>query len=247
MAKSTPHEEAEKIRIQIQNVGDEIAWLASAPVPKEELKVRATEACRALAATFLEDGNPMRRLALPKPDSLLSLLKINASTFHRGEVVSTTAVEVGPIIAWCLGDILTQRMHAEIDSLDYQAGPPMADRPARLAKLKADLRRLEGQEEALICKAEAEGISIQRRSDADPAVVLNYDPDGEMAEGPRFGEAYLPPRGAVNAVPPAPSAPAYSNAAAALTVPHGMGPAAASASFSDLPAHHPAHRGRGRR
>jgi hypothetical protein len=86
------------------------------------------------------------------------------------------------MLAWVMGDALVQRMHAEIDRLDYRPGPPLAERPARLAELKAALRKIEQQEEELICRAEDTGVIIPRRHDADPGVVLGFDPKGQMAE-----------------------------------------------------------------
>jgi hypothetical protein len=55
----------------------------------------------------------------------------------------------------------------------------MNERPALLAQLKTTLRTLEQQEEAIICRAEELGDYIPRRDNADPAVVLAYDPEGK--------------------------------------------------------------------
>ena len=42
------------------------------------------------------------------------------------------------------------------------------------------MRIIDAGEWELICDAELANLPIYRRADADPAVVLAYDPDGDM-------------------------------------------------------------------
>lgn len=178
------YQEVSKLRTEIDRLRDEIEWVSTGFVPPEELKARATKHCQAMAQEF-DAARRLMSLSYPQAGSaeMQAMFRASPSVFVGGaSVVSVNIDEIGPMLAWSMGDTLTQRMHAEIDRLDYRPGPPMAERPALLAGLKAELRKLEQQEEKAICGAEGDGIIIPRRPDADPAVILNYDPKGQMAE-----------------------------------------------------------------
>lgn len=177
-------QEVTKLRPEIDRLRDEIEWVSTALVPPDELKTRATKHCQAMAQEF---DAPRRLMSLAHPQAggaeMQAMFRASSTVFVEGvSVASVNINEIGPMLAWSLGDTLEQRMHDEIDRLDYRPGPPMAERPARLDELKVALRKLEQQEEILICGAEDAGIIIPRRPDADPAVILSYDPKGQMAE-----------------------------------------------------------------
>jgi hypothetical protein len=53
-----------------------------------------------------------------------------------------------------------------------EGGVTAENRAARLAQLDAELAELERKEESAIRKLEAQGLDVDRRGDADPAVVL---------------------------------------------------------------------------
>lgn len=218
-------QEVEKLRAEIERTHDEIAWLNDAPITPAELKSRATEGCQAMAARF-EAQRHLGVLANPGggPRDVADMFTASSSVAFVGELdVKPVNIDgIGPMLAWAMGGSLVQRLHAEIDRLEYRPGPPMAERPARLAALRAELRTLEVREEALICEAEESGVIIPRRPDADPAVILGYDPSGEMSQGPTGARAGPPPSvlnageadhasapavaeaGPLNSVPPAP-------------------------------------------
>ncbi len=75
-----------------------------------------------------------------------------------------------------MGDTLRERLAAELGRLDYQPGPPAAERLALLESLEQQLRELELREEALIVQAEESGLSIDRREGCSPEIVLGYQP-----------------------------------------------------------------------
>lgn len=191
-------QEVAKLRIEIDRLRDEIEWVDMALVPPDELKARATKHYQAMAQEF---DAASRLMSLAHPNSggaeMQAMFRLHSRVFIGGAKIDShgdnnafiqptvSGVNIdgaGPMLAWLMGDALVQRMHAEIDRLDYRPGPPMAERPARVAELKTALRKLEQQEEALICGAEDAGIMIPRRVDADPAVILGYDQKGQMAE-----------------------------------------------------------------
>lgn len=178
------YQEVAKLRIEIDRLRDEIEWVSTGLVPPDELKARASKHCQAMAQEF-DAARRLMSLAHPQAGSaeMQAMFRASSNVFVGGLSVASVNIDgIGPMLAWSLGDTLAQRMHAEIDRLDYRPGPPMEERPARLAELKAALRKLEQQEEKVICGAEGDGIIIPRRPDADPAVILSYDPDGKMAE-----------------------------------------------------------------
>lgn len=184
--------EVEKLRGEIVIAREELEWLDDAPIPTEEMKARAAEQVRALAAKF-EAKRHLGALSYPNAGAaeLAEMLRLNTRTIINGDGDARLGVinidGLGPLLAWLMGDLLTARMHAEIDQLGYVAGPPVAERPARRKALREELRKLEISEEKLIVAAEEAGMFIPRRVDADPAVVLDYDPAGTMPDeaGPR--------------------------------------------------------------
>lgn len=175
------HHELARLRTDIERTRDEIDWLNVAQVPKDELKARIVESCKALAEQF---NGPSRLGFLTHPAAgpmeMQAMFRTSTRVFiHGGPDVTSADFDVGPMLAWAMGDTLIKRLHAEVDCFDYRPGPPMAERPARLGELKAAMRALEQQEEALICRGEESGVYVPRRADADPAVVLAYEPDGK--------------------------------------------------------------------
>lgn len=184
--------EVEKLRGEIVAAREELDWLGDAQIPVEELKARATEQVRALSAKF-EAKRRLGALAYPNAGAaeVSEMLRLSTRTIINGDGGARLGVinidDHGPLFAWLMCDVLIARMHAEIDQLGYVAGPPVAERPARRRALREELRKLEISEEKLIVAAEEAGMFIPRRVDADPAVVLDYDPAGTMPDeaGPR--------------------------------------------------------------
>jgi hypothetical protein len=168
-----------KKRGEILDITDELTWLAEAPLVREEVKRRVESAIDALAAEF--DGNPS---VLANPESkvcdLMQMLTLPVGVYQKGDSgFGSGAIKLGPLLAWLFGDTIRQRLHAAIDQLDYRPGPAMIERPERIKALQEKLRGLEVDEEDLIVAAEALGVSIARRADVDPAVILAFDPSGK--------------------------------------------------------------------
>lgn len=223
MGKNTLDQDVDKLRPEIARICDEIDWIAEAPVPRDELKARAAKGCHELAAKF-EAARYLGALAKPT-GSMGGMFAATANVFTRGggaEVSLARIDDIGPMLAWMAGDALIERMHASIDAMDYRPGPPLAERPARLAKLQAELRELEMKEEALIVAAEEAGMLIARRPDASPEVVLGFDPAGDMIDGARTVSIPAPAR-VRNAERSAPVA-APARSPAHYTAPASMGP-----------------------
>lgn len=175
-------DEIGKLRTEISVTQSEIEWLHEAPISKEELKARTASVIRMLGERF-EINRSLLGIAYAQadPNSLgdAFIVRSRVAILDGGAQARTAeSGDIGPMLAWMFGDVLLTRLREQIDSLDYVAGPELVDRAPRLAELKKALRALEQREEALICRAENEGTFIPRRTDADPKVVLAYNPDG---------------------------------------------------------------------
>lgn len=82
-------------------------------------------------------------------------------------------VHSAALVAWALGPALVAAIEREIDEIaDDERALSAEQRRARLDEIAADMLAVEREEEALIEMAEAEGLVVHRRSDADPRAVL---------------------------------------------------------------------------
>lgn len=165
------------IRVEIDSVAAEIEWVQDSMLPPDEIKAGVTASCKALAqshdlhlALLANPAAGMRELA--------EMLTVQGATqvFGEGRHISVN-VPLGGVLMALLGDEVVKKLHKKIDELDYVPGPPSRERPEALKKLRAALRVLEVREEGLICQAEEIGLLIPRRADADPAVILGFDPN----------------------------------------------------------------------
>ena len=72
-------------------------------------------------------------------------------------------------------DLIREKLIAEVDRRleERPSGLPTAERPAALAEIDAAIRKFGVEEEQIITEAEAAGIELDRRGDADPHIVLS--------------------------------------------------------------------------
>lgn len=81
------------------------------------------------------------------------------------------AVDLGPVLAALLGpDLLAAALAAHIEQLPPESD--RAERAARLAEIAAELDRLENAEEIEVVRLERQGLTVDRRADARPGIVL---------------------------------------------------------------------------
>jgi hypothetical protein len=92
---------------------------------------------------------------------------------HEGDVM--------PMLARAMRAEVRNVLVAEVRRHLDAHGPGLGEREraVRLAELTAELRQVERAEEALVVEAEGLGLVLDRRPDADPAVVL------ELVDGPK--------------------------------------------------------------
>lgn len=179
-----------KLREQIQQVKEEISWLENSPLSKEDFKARVVEWVDAVGLNSQDADNSLKWLRQPDAKVHSSkMLNISARVRASGSEHSTITpidISLAPQLVWLFGDQVKQALLAKVDSMDYVPGLPLLERPKRREQLLHSLRVLEEKEEALICESEEAQAPVYRRADADPAVVLGYDPlDDIDAEGTR--------------------------------------------------------------
>lgn len=97
---------------------------------------------------------------------LRGVLKAQGQTTTTGVAVDLSDMLAGLIGAEGLAEVLLRALPEVPEGLDTKA------RAERLARIAADLDKIEREEERLICRAEAVGTPIWRRADARPEVVL---------------------------------------------------------------------------
>jgi len=92
--------------------------------------------------------------------------------------------DAAPALATFLADQLHEQLVAEVGNFYAAKGPGLSvdERAARIAAADAQILALEIEEEQLVRGMIAAGLQIQRRPDADPAVVLDVRPAAESEE-----------------------------------------------------------------
>ncbi len=115
-----------------------------------------------------------------EPEYLLNPMIRAGGNPHRSELfdISVRQLEFGytgtvaPMLCFMLGDEIKKRLHDFVMSMEFQPGPPLKDRPRMIRTLDQQIRKLETEEESLICQAEESGLNFDRREDADPKIIL---------------------------------------------------------------------------
>jgi len=178
----------DKLREQIQQIKEELIWLDEAPLDQADLKARVHEwmahihessGTKDLQGSFLALRSPAGKA------SHIDMLQVKGRvSVPAVPHASSVNISMASQLVWLFGDQLTQILLAKVDAMDYVPGLPLAERPRRRTQLQKELRVLEEKEEVLICESEEAKAAVHRRADADPAVVLSYDPNGDtMAFG----------------------------------------------------------------
>lgn len=174
----------DRIRQEIAHVQAAIPLVELAPVPLEE----------ELAELDAYVARVGQRFAWSKADAVAS--HANTGEIWNGLLLRFLCSAYPDEVRARLGASVTQRHTPEVT----EASIPRHERPARVAALRADLRRLEVEEESAILTAELSGLlGVPRRPDADPAAVLAVPvplpPSTEEEDTAASAEPPSPPAG----------------------------------------------------
>jgi hypothetical protein len=145
------------IRDRIGNLNARARAIAKAPVTVETALARVDEQIAQQKARLAE--------RMPLPDY-----------FCRPDRGGPDSLDIGIILAFQqidkAGEFLKGQVHVHLQGAETM---DQTDREAKLAKIGRERLDLELSEEAIIRQAEAIGLDIGRRSDADVRAVLAHD------------------------------------------------------------------------
>ena len=156
----------DQTRAKIRALQAERAEVETAPISRSECEAR-------IAAIF--DGLPNDQLLDPAPAGLAN------GSFDQAELEHMLSMP-GLLVA-AFSDQITQYLLKVYDRQTTGAEPglPLAERRAKLKDLDAEIHALEVSEERTIEALETEGVDVQRRPDADPAIALGFAAPREAA------------------------------------------------------------------
>ncbi len=165
----------ENRRRRIRELRDQLNSVSRAPWPsriaKEKSRAQIAELqVRGRPDVFglVERGRPIEWPTLPDTVSA----ELTLPQFIR------EPIDAAALIAWALGPILIDAIDREIDELsDDERALTSDQRRAKTLEIVTDMLVVEREEETLIEMAEAEGLRVPRRSDADPRAVLGIVSD----------------------------------------------------------------------
>lgn len=149
--------EIDAIRATITGLQRRLEIVTNGPLPAADVRVKIRACVDASAQYFVREHQAHGILfgseGLARPD-------IQAQRFSSR--VGGTAMSWD---ALCVADRKRAVAHLEalIAGVDYEAGPPLAERPALLAQLTRELQELEAAEEQAVDEAVAAGVSIEHR------------------------------------------------------------------------------------
>lgn len=89
------------------------------------------------------------------------------------------AIDAG-FLLWLDPQAFERQLRARLKPLLTDTGLPEVDRPKRIAALRGRVAELDEAEEREISRLEAQGLAVDRRSDADLATLLRVWDTGEV-------------------------------------------------------------------
>lgn len=155
--------EVEEVRNRILEIQAELAEIRTAPL----CDVEAEEKCRAVVSSHAARAGTNRILA--------HLIHAEASS-RIGWPTDASGSSIEPSAFDLLCAFEPKRMQDALKKLvttsTHLRGPATSERLRRNEELNAALLEAEIEEESLIEAAEARGINVHRRRDANPAIIL---------------------------------------------------------------------------
>lgn len=160
------------IRERINTLKGEVQTLENAPISRteaaEKIERWITDSAACFDAdTIVEsaataggiDESPFRLTSIPTPDGL------------------GAEGSLAPVMCWLMGDTLKDKLLSRLDAIapDACSTKDAAQRDKLLATKHKSLYQLEVDEEAEIDRLEAQGVTIARRRDCRPEIVLGME------------------------------------------------------------------------
>jgi hypothetical protein len=178
-----------RLRSEIAQAQNQLHWLRVAPPPRDAVRAAIVSQIGAMA----RQGAPRFDFAPPNPAALAAMDAHERSLLALGNVVkwpdtsefatSAPGGAASKILCWLFKGRIESALLDDLAELPDEAfGPPMHERLGLEREMRNTIRDAELEEEALIQQAEAAGnTTIERRSNADPMIILGIAWAGEVA------------------------------------------------------------------
>jgi hypothetical protein len=167
------------VRERIAAASGEISTLRAAPCPSADIRERVTKFVHELAQPPIIRGIGGVELDVRWPLRSFALDRRTTEGFEAGGYASVAT------LAWLFPELLRDRLLAQIEAEASVPLPP-AERPARIAKLEAEIAELQRIEQALLEEVIERGGSVTR-SPAPPWIVLGLNVDEKSENKLRVG------------------------------------------------------------
>lgn len=160
----------QKVRQQIAVKRSEIITIKNAHVPENVALERFANYVQAQADSA---GFERQAWEFWKPERYSPGLLFAGLGSEKPDAPNIATVNMDAAFCFLFKDEIIARFKA-ITAEGLKPGMPLDERPGVLAKLEAELLHLEIEEEALIVELDRMGFPIERREDARPEVVLEW-------------------------------------------------------------------------
>jgi hypothetical protein len=151
----------DRIRAEIYRIRAEISLIMAAPLPLEDIKASIVQQVAAMAAS----GAPSLEV-VPGYGTVRIVWPGDRNRHQEMNLAHWAA------LAWMHPDFIKDYLTKQAEQQIGDRGIPYAERGPRISELERRIASLELAEAALIDAAEAEGVVIAHRSDANPAAIL---------------------------------------------------------------------------
>ena len=166
--------EIAKLRSELQTLDAQWSAAEDAPLPASILRQQAVAEIDAVAAAGALSIDAANRSG--EPLGLRRAIRIGQSAVALpGEDRPFMALEGnagGPLMVWLHRDVFVEHVEQMVAALPQEGALDDDARDQRFSEISAKRLEIERAEEALICAAEQDGRTIQRRRDADPRAIL---------------------------------------------------------------------------
>jgi len=166
----------ESLRAEIAELRDQLESVDDGAVPKAEYTARVAAWVDDQAQQFAQGAEfAISALRLPRAQPReVTVAQIPVRGGGSDEIIA--AADAGPLLCFLFADTLKERLGQLIEQSAYIQGPPSGERDRMRAEIEEELDRLESEEEALIVEGEAVGLTLHRRPDARPSIILALEP-----------------------------------------------------------------------
>lgn len=161
------------LRKQITGLNEQLHALIEHGVSKDEFIRRVCNWVDVQAGRF----DPMygiSALRSPIASSNVSVFQSSVQGSHHHDTPLVVAeTDLGPMLCFLFADVIKKRLADTIRESSYEEGISTEERPDLIALVKEELECLEIEKERLILEAASFNITLPRRDDSRPEIILS--------------------------------------------------------------------------